>query len=97
MLLALAHHLSGDTGHTGDCHGDDCNRCSQKLDCPGLPPSRGQSLVVTVIVSMEMQMDDVLEGLGPKEDRSSAAGLIQPARLVGEGKTNSRWPQGRTF
>ena len=47
---------------------------------------QGQSLSVTVTMSVDMQMDDVLAGLGPKEDRSSAAGIIQPARLVGEGK-----------
>ena len=35
-------------------------------------------------------MDDVLEGLGPKENKGSAAGLIQPARLVGEGTETAR-------
>ena len=37
-------------------------------------------------VAVVVQLDDVLEGLGPKENKGSAAGLIQPARLVGEGE-----------
>ena len=45
-----------------------------------------QSLVAMIIVATVMQMDDVLAGLGPKENKGSPAGLIQPACLVGEGK-----------
>ena len=42
-----------------------------------------------IIVATVVQMDDVLAELGPKENKGSPAGLIQPACLVGEGEVTA--------
>ena len=48
-----------------------------------------QLLVAMLIVATGVQMDDVLAGLGPKENKGPPAGLTQPACLVGEGKVTA--------
>ncbi|CAK0739160.1 hypothetical protein CVIRNUC_001142 [Coccomyxa viridis] len=47
-------------------------------------PAEGQCFWAAVLAAAPA-MDDVLAGLGPKENKGSPAGLIQPACLVGEG------------
>ena len=45
--------------------------------------------MATILAATMVQIDDVLAGLGPKENKGPPAGLIQPACIVGEGKVTA--------